>query len=153
MATQSTSEDQKYAVFSPSTVQNFADSVGFDSLPEDILGRLSEDASYRIRELVSRSCEFMRCSRRKQLRSCDVAKALKWSNAKPIHAASKDLKFSSVEDVYYSDESILDLKKLAFVESVSIRQAPISLNTKWLPNNKLHQFSGERMDTDAAGKS
>ena len=152
MALQPSSEEQKFAIFSPSLIQIYADSIGLDSLPGEILNSLSEDASYRVRELVSKSCEFMRYSKRRQLRACDVDRALKWSKVKPIVGSSNSLDFSTVEGFFYFEDSVVDLKEVGLVNTTAIQRAPFTLSSKWLPNKQLHLLKDDKFDTESTGK-
>ena len=47
-----TMEDRRYAVLSSQTVKMFAESVGLADLSDDVVDLLSEDVTYRLRELV-----------------------------------------------------------------------------------------------------
>jgi len=158
MTSQPINEELKFAIFSPSSVQSFADSIGLDSLSKEVLKSLSEDATYRVREIVSKSCEFMRCSRRRRLKSCDVDRALKWSKVKPLHGVNNSLNFSVVDEgggLYYSEDPVIDLKELAFVNTTTIQRAPITLSSKWLPvqNKSLQLSKDEKYEkTDVTSK-
>ena len=134
MTSQPPTEEQKYAVFSPLSVQIYAESIGLPILPDDILSRLAEDVSYRVREVVSKSCEFMRCSRRKKLKSTDVDRALKWSNVSPMSGVGDSLSFESVEGIYYTEDPVMDLKEMALGDVKPIQRCPISMSKKWLPH-------------------
>ena len=131
----SPSEDQKYAVFAPSSVQAYAESVGVYDLAEDVINSLAEDASYRVREMISKSCEFMRFSRRRKLRSNDVDLALQWSNVPPIHGSDDSLAFTSGDGLYYVNDTNTDLKVLALEGPQSQQYSQIALNKKWVLHN------------------
>ena len=132
------SDEKQFAVFSSLSVQACADAVGISGLSDEILKKLSEDASYRVREIISKSCEFMRYSKRKMLKSVDVDRALQWSNVQPINGSNDSLEFNSTEGVYYSIDSLIDLKELALSELQPLQTHQIVLQTEWLNNKNLH---------------
>ena len=45
-------DEKKFAQIAPETIQHLADSVGLSNVSPDIMRSLSEDASYRARELA-----------------------------------------------------------------------------------------------------
>lgn len=47
-----TMEDRRYAVLSSQTVKMFGECVGIADMSEDVAQLLSEDVTYRLRELV-----------------------------------------------------------------------------------------------------
>lgn len=135
------SDDAKYAVLSPLSVQACADMIGISGLPDDVLKKLAEDASYRVREIASKSCEFMRYSKRKKLKSVDVDRALHWSRVQPIHGSSDSLNFNSNEGLCYHEDSLVDLKNLALSNLQPVQRHRLTLHTEWFNNDRIHGLS------------
>ena len=46
------SQERSYAVLSSETIKMFAEAAGFGDLPDDLIQVLTEDASYRLREII-----------------------------------------------------------------------------------------------------
>ncbi len=77
-------EDRKYVQLAPETVMLLAESAGIDHLSPNVATSLSEDATYRTRELAHVSSQFMRHCKRTRLTPADVSLALKWYDEQPI---------------------------------------------------------------------
>lgn len=104
-------DENKFSVISSDSVRIYAESIGLTQLSEDVVQGLAEDVTYRIREIVSKSCCFMRAARRKKLNGHDIEKAFFWNNIPPLTgAASSDIDFIEAGDVYCPPEEVVNLK-------------------------------------------
>jgi transcription initiation factor TFIID subunit 6 len=74
--------------------------VGINRLREDVATYLSTDAEYRIREIIQEASKFMRHSKRRHLRTADVAAAMRLRNLEPLYG------FSSNESVSFVSFSV-----------------------------------------------
>lgn len=93
-------DEKMFASITPLSMQRMIEASGIDNLPDDIAVALADDASYRLREVVCLSAQFMKICRRSCLRSSDVAKALELLNLPPVWGADESDKpqFHSLED-------------------------------------------------------
>ncbi|XP_076803119.1 TAF6-like RNA polymerase II p300/CBP-associated factor-associated factor 65 kDa subunit 6L [Clavelina lepadiformis] len=132
MSSSSPSDERKFAIFSPSSIQNYAESIGISNLPESILQKLGEDISYRLREITSKSCEFMRHSRRGKLKASDIDRAMRWSNIQLIKGAPDSTDFRVIEQMYVIPDPVVDLQQLALDQMEPSQLKPASLSTEWL---------------------
>ena len=76
--------EMKFAVVSNESVKLLADCGGFNDLTDDLVAMLSEDISYRLREMVTKSASYMRKSKRRCLHTHDFNHALRASDVRPI---------------------------------------------------------------------
>eukprot|EP00095_Tigriopus_kingsejongensis_P010017 maker-scaffold1048_size67263-snap-gene-0.20 protein:Tk10017 transcript:maker-scaffold1048_size67263-snap-gene-0.20-mRNA-1 annotation:"hypothetical protein LOTGIDRAFT_118839" len=115
-------EEKRYVQLPPETVRILAQSSGFEDINPSIARALSEDVSYRTRELAHVCGQFMRHSKRKQLTSEDVNRALHWYNVQPVYgyesSASPTHNYHFVEEaeVFVEDDEHVSLQHLAINE-------------------------------------
>ncbi len=111
-------EDKKFVQLPPETVDDLAESVGINNLNQNISRALSEDVSYRARELahvsnqgwnevnelmrdrpkvslqwvsiLQISSQFMRHSKRKKMTGEDISRALKWYDEQPLYGYGQE---------------------------------------------------------------
>lgn len=50
----------------------------------EVASTLSEDVTFRLRQIIARAIKFMRHSNRTRLTCADINKALKWSDCQPV---------------------------------------------------------------------
>lgn len=128
----------------PISIQRCAEATGIDGLDANVAEALAEDASYRIREIVNISAQFMKRSRRSCLQAKDVSKALKISNIQPIlgedHVDPPEYDYIEEEDFHYLQDDIVNLEDYrisgqedggAMSEVESSARSP-SLMSEWL---------------------
>lgn len=65
-----------HPIFQPDTLANIAESIGVQNLPKDLLLLLCEDVTYRLRDVIFRSRQLARHSKREQLLVSDVCNVL-----------------------------------------------------------------------------
>lgn len=73
-------EEKRYAVLSSVSILQCANATGITDLPADVASALAEDASYRVREIINKSSQFMKHARRIRLSATDVMKALHFNH-------------------------------------------------------------------------
>ncbi|CAB4061591.1 TAF6 [Lepeophtheirus salmonis] len=66
------------------TVGLVGETLGITNIPESITRSLSEDASYRCREVVHYCTQFLRHGKRRKLTTNDFNRALRWYDVSPI---------------------------------------------------------------------
>ena len=131
-------EEKRFSVISNDSIRMYAESAGLMHLSDDVIQGLAEDVTYRVREIISKSCCFTRAARRKKLKGSDVEKALFWNNIPPVSGASPDTNFIDMGGFYCPPEELVDLKDEAskmnecFVEAKSI-----TLKRSWFGTTPL----------------
>jgi|YelNatPaOPRAMG01_1025707.scaffolds.fasta_scaffold23452_2 transcription initiation factor TFIID subunit 6 len=73
-----------------STVHVIAATVGIARLREDVAAYLATDAEYRLREIIQEAGKFMRHSKRRRLKTSDIAAALRLRNLEPLYGFSSN---------------------------------------------------------------
>lgn len=136
-------QQQSYTIWSPQdTVKDVADSLGIDSITDDVLKALAMDVEYRILEIIELAVKFKRHSKRDALTTDDISKALRVLNVEPLYgyhdgsAVDKDVTFSRVnasggQTVYYLDDEEVDFDKLINEPLPQVPRLP-SFSTHWL---------------------
>ncbi|XP_039265036.2 TAF6-like RNA polymerase II p300/CBP-associated factor-associated factor 65 kDa subunit 6L [Styela clava] len=136
------SEEKKFAVLLPISIQRCAEANGIDTLETEITEALAEDASYRIREIVNIAAQFMKRSRRNRLQVKDVSKALKIANIPPTvgedHSQSVEYEYMEEGDIYCIKDDVINLETLKVagqeesdVMNVEESSASPELSSKW----------------------
>lgn len=134
---------QSYTIWSPQdTVKDVADSLGIDTISDDVLKSLAMDVEYRILEIIEQAVKFKRHSKRDVLTTDDISKALRVLNVEPLYgyhdgsATDKDVSFSRVntsggQTVYYLDDEEVDFDKLINEPLPQVPRVP-TFTTHWL---------------------
>lgn len=85
-------------------------------LPVEVATTIGENATYQLKQLISRAIKFMIHARRTRLTCADINKALKWSDIQPVHGHECDpnriLPYSYCDEaqIFKYDDEIVDLK-------------------------------------------
>ena len=136
-------QQQSYTIWSPQdTVKDVTESLGIDSISDDVLKALAMDVEYRILEIIEQAVKFKRHSKRDALTTDDISKALRVLNVEPLYgyhdgsAIDKDVTFSRVnaaggQTVYYLDDEEVDFDKLINEPLPQVPRLP-TFSTHWL---------------------
>ncbi|XP_012057996.1 PREDICTED: TAF6-like RNA polymerase II p300/CBP-associated factor-associated factor 65 kDa subunit 6L [Atta cephalotes] len=102
---------RRYAMLSTEWVSAIGEELGMHPLPDPLLKRLAEDASYRLREVLHKCVTRLRHSKRKRLTSMDVnAVITSLCDADPVFGAPESLpEYHTEAKVYVPSESIVNL--------------------------------------------
>ena len=100
-----------YAIFEVASMRLMADQVGVHAVDDEVLLNLSQDVNYRMRELIHSAANFMKHSRRRQLNTEDINRAIKHTNHHPIHGIPKETDFKHIPeaDVYCIEDPLIDV--------------------------------------------
>lgn len=92
-------------------ISTIGEELGMHPLPDPLLKRLAEDASYRLREVLHKCVTRLRHSKRKRLTSMDVnAVITTLCDADPIFGASESMpEYHTEAKVYVPSESVINL--------------------------------------------
>lgn len=116
-------DEKKFACLSKLSVQRMVDISDVGSLADDIMAELAEDATYRLREVISLSAQFMKRSRRKRLKTTDISKALYLLSIPPVmDIGSEEEEFVCVQDNESGDS-------LYFVHDDNVNAGEIATST------------------------
>ena len=96
--------DRKFVCFSPSSIRLFAESAGYASVDEPTLRMLSEDVTYRLRDLVYSAANLMRNCNQNELITENINQAMKWSDCKPVYG--HQIGRRRLEQVYVKDAKV-----------------------------------------------
>lgn len=125
-------DDSTYhPIFQPDTLAQIAESIGVQNLPKDLLLLLCEDVTYRLRDVIFRSRQLARHSKRQQLKASDVCNVLNkcgFGPVLPVHELTQDTE--SIDLLSQADELIR-----------SNNQMPLSL-----PTAKVSTFTMQLID-------
>ncbi|EZA62355.1 hypothetical protein X777_03389 [Ooceraea biroi] len=102
---------RRYAMLSTEWVSAIGEELGIHPLPDPLLKRLAEDASYRLREVLHKCVTRLRHSKRKRLTSTDVNTVITTlCDTDPVLGASESMpEYHTEAKVYVPNESIVNL--------------------------------------------
>ncbi|EFN66298.1 Transcription initiation factor TFIID subunit 6 [Camponotus floridanus] len=102
---------RRYAMLSTEWISTIGEELGMHPLPDPLLKRLAEDASYRLREVLHKCVTRLRHSKRRRLTSMDVNAAItNLCDADPILGAPESMpEYHTEAKVYVPNESIINL--------------------------------------------
>lgn len=102
---------RRYAVLSTDWISAIGEELGMHPLPDTLLKRLAEDASYRLREVLHKCVTRLKHSKRKRLTSIDVnAVITNLCDVDPILGAPETLpEFHTEAKVFVPNERIVNL--------------------------------------------
>ncbi|KAJ8679530.1 hypothetical protein QAD02_015317 [Eretmocerus hayati] len=106
-----TNSNRKYAILSTDWISAIGDELGLNPLPDALLKKLAEDASYRLREILHKCVTRLRHSKRKRLTSTDVnAVVTNLCDADPLIGASDQFpEYLPEANLFVPHERIIDL--------------------------------------------
>lgn len=77
-------QNMKYTCLTIDTIRLMADAANIMEPSVEVSTAISENVSYRLRQIISKAVKFMRHSNRTRLTCSDINKALKWSDCQPV---------------------------------------------------------------------
>jgi len=132
-------EQKRYTLLPKQTVDNWVEAIGINKIPDEVSEILSEDITYHIRELVHKSIQIMKHSRRSYLSVDDINSALRESDTDPIfgHSGIEPFNFKAFHTkegakVCYLDEKDVNLRETAFDSSLPNEAGETSVKANWL---------------------
>ncbi|XP_011494610.1 PREDICTED: uncharacterized protein LOC105359663 [Ceratosolen solmsi marchali] len=104
---------RKYAVLSTEWISAIGEELGMHPLPDTLLRKLAEDASYRLREVLHKCVTRLRHSKRKRLTSTDVnAVVTNLCDVDPLIGAPEQLpEYLSEAGLFVPHERFIDLSQ------------------------------------------
>ncbi|XP_076243493.1 uncharacterized protein LOC143184856 [Calliopsis andreniformis] len=118
---------RRYAVLSTDWISAIGEELGMHPLPDSLLRRLAEDASYRLREVLHKCVTRLKHSKRKRLTSTDVnAVITNLCDVDPILGAPESMpEYHTEAKVYVPNERIINLvQKINDPLSISQNNVP-----------------------------
>lgn len=74
----------KYSCPTTDSIQLMAEAACIPDISIEVATMVSEDATFRLRQIIARAIKFMRHAKRTKLTCADINKALKWSDCQPV---------------------------------------------------------------------
>lgn len=107
------------SVWNPDNIKDVAESIGINSLSDDVLRGLSSDIEYRISQVLEEALKFMRHSKRTTLTTQDISQALKVLEVEPLYGyeSTRPLRFGEAsigpgQPLFYVEDEEMDFEKL-----------------------------------------
>lgn len=105
----------KYSCFTVDSIRLMAEGACLPEPTLDVAATISEDVTYRLRQIISRAAKFMRHANRTKLTCNDINRALKWSDCQPVfgHECNPNYRtrycYSAEAQVFVYQEDEIDL--------------------------------------------
>lgn len=141
--------DDRFAVIIPHSIRRYSEARGFEILNDEIADALAEDASYRLREAISLSAQYMKRSRRSTLKPEDVIKALEIYNAPQMIGVERENKPGRMpleEDIHYLGDDHISIHVSSCLATHDTKNGEAShqvMISKWVRLNG-GRFSAEK---------
>ncbi|XP_053210594.1 uncharacterized protein LOC128394306 [Panonychus citri] len=123
-------KSRNYTSFGVDSIKLFASSVNsINPIDDQVFAQLSEDTSYRLRELIASSFQYTRHSKRFKLTCDDINKALKVADSQSIYGfngsqSTKEIYIPEAE-VFVTEDKTIDLVKMS--ESIISKSYKVNL--------------------------
>jgi len=100
-------------------VKDVAESVGINSLNDDVLQGLTSDIEFRLSQVLDEALKFMRHCRRSTLSTQDIAHSLRALDVEPLYGyeSTRPLRFGEAsigpgQPLFYVEDEEVDFEKL-----------------------------------------
>lgn len=107
------------SVWNPDNIKDVAESVGINSLNDEVLQGLSSDIEFRLCQVLEEALKFMRHSKRSTLSTQDIAQALRVLDVEPLYGyeSTRPLRFGEAslgpgQPLFYIEDEEIDFEKL-----------------------------------------
>lgn len=107
------------SLWNPDNIRDVAESVGINSLNDDVVENLSRDVEYRISQVLEEALKFMRHGKRTLLTTQDVSNALRVLDVEPLYGyeSARPLRFGEAtigpgQPLFYVEDDEVDFEKL-----------------------------------------
>ncbi|XP_015115665.1 uncharacterized protein LOC107040210 [Diachasma alloeum] len=114
---------RRYAVLSTEWISTIGEELGMHPLPDSVLKRLAEDASYRLREVLHKCVTRLRHSKRRRLTSTDVNSVItNLCDGDPVLGVPDQMpSYHSEAKVFVPHENFIDLTSKS-INPISLSQ-------------------------------
>ncbi|PGH27174.1 hypothetical protein AJ80_01131 [Polytolypa hystricis UAMH7299] len=126
------------SVWNPENIRDVAESVGINSLTDDVVDNFARDVEYRISQVLEEALKFMRHAKRTVLTTQDVSNALRALDVEPLYGyeTARPLKFGEAtlgpgQPLFYVEDDEVDFEKMI---NAPLPRVPreISFTAHWL---------------------
>ncbi|EZF28712.1 hypothetical protein H109_03409 [Trichophyton interdigitale MR816] len=126
------------SLWNPDNIRDVAESVGINSLNDDVVENLSRDVEYRISQVLEEALKFMRHGKRTLLTTQDVSNALRVLDVEPLYGyeSARPLRFGEAtigpgQPLFYVEDDEVDFEKLINAPLPKVPRE-ISFTAHWL---------------------
>eukprot|EP00794_Sanderia_malayensis_P019970 gene19970-21925_t len=126
----------KFTLFPKSSVALYSETVGCPNLNESVQQSLSEDVTYRLKEIIQNAMRVMKHSKRRCMTTNDFSTALKWSDSQLIYGHNgidishfKSFNFKD-KNISYIEDKDIHLRELAFDQNLPADPGEVSIKGK-----------------------
>lgn len=155
--------EKRYIIPSRESIRMMAEAEGVTNLTDDGALILSEDLSYRLREIVQNSIEYMKHAKRRRLTTDDINDALRTSDMQPIlgHGSPEPVTFKQVKDadIHFVEDLDLNVANIAFNSYKPKETVELGIKSFWYAIEGVSKISpvqnaaGETWKTPSFGQS
>ncbi|XP_013406678.1 TAF6-like RNA polymerase II p300/CBP-associated factor-associated factor 65 kDa subunit 6L [Lingula anatina] len=136
-------EEKRYAIISRESIRLFAEAEGHSEVTESVAALLAEDATYRLREAVQSSCQYMRHSKRRRLTTEDFNKALSASDVEIIYGQGSGepstFRQTAGGELHFVEDREVNLAGMALGGCGPQNPGSTSIKTHWLAVEGTHK--------------
>ncbi|KAK6182553.1 hypothetical protein SNE40_010208 [Patella caerulea] len=131
-----TDNDIAFAIITKDSVRVMAEAAGHADISDEVAALLSEDISYRLREVTMNSTQFMKHGKRRKLVTEDFNRALRGMDVQPIygHGSSEALSFKQTRDgdIHFVEDGEVNFCDIALGRYVPKNLGETSIKADWL---------------------
>lgn len=129
-------DEKKYSQLCRENIKLFAETVGYNDLPDCVASCLAEDVNYRLRETIQNAGQFMRHAKRRKLCVEDINRTLRWNDVELLFgygsAEPLPMKFIKEADVFCVEENEVNLVNLATTNCALEQPGEVGVKAYWL---------------------
>lgn len=126
------------SLWNPDNIKDVAESVGVNSLNDNVAEALAQEVEYRISQVLEEALKFMRHAKRTTLGTQDISNALRVLDVEPLYGyeSTRPLRFGeaplgSGQSLFYVEDEEVDFEKMINAPLPKVPRE-ISFTAHWL---------------------
>ncbi|ESO94165.1 hypothetical protein LOTGIDRAFT_118839 [Lottia gigantea] len=124
-----------FAIIPKESIRMMGEASGYADLSDDVLSLISEDISYRIREVTMNSTQYMKHGKRRKLNTEDFNKALRQMDVQPVygHGSGEVLTFKQNKegDIHFVEDTEVNFCDIALGKHIPKNIGETTIKGKW----------------------